>query len=200
MSDTDNNNQAFMSALVTEHFVLQSARGGTTFEASGRSSIYLAAVSTSLVALGFMRSNDNSGAGPFIAAVLPTLWILGELTYKRLVDLSVEDLAYLRSIQKIRTYYSQLTPDAAAYFPTPNEIAGTELVALGRRKSWTGILFGVASTIAAVNSVLGAAAIAIGLNALGTSITFSAIIAIVIAAALFTAHVLHQLRRHRTDT
>lgn len=199
MSEANDNKQAFMTALVTEHFVLQSARGGTTSEGSGRSSIYLAAVSTSLVALGFMRSNDNSGAGPFIAAVLPTLWILGELTYKRLVDLSVEDLAYLRSIQRIRTYYSQLTPDAPEYFPTPTEVAGTELVALGRRKSWIGILFGVASTIAAVNSVLGAAAIAIGLNALGASVTISAIVAIVIAALLFAAHVLHQLQRHQTN-
>ena len=36
--------QAFMSALVTEHFVLQSARSTTVSEAVGRSAVYLTCV------------------------------------------------------------------------------------------------------------------------------------------------------------
>ncbi len=200
MSDEADNTQALMTALVTEHFVLQSARGGTTFESSGRSSIYLAAVSTSLVAFGFLQGNDNASSRVFLATVLPTLWVLGELTYKRLVDLSVEDLAYLKSIQLIRHHYAELTPDAHRFFPAPDTIAGTELVALGRPKTWFGILFGVASTIAVVNTAIAATGIGIGLNHIGLALPATVPIALVLGAILFAAHVLHQLRRHaRSD-
>ena len=41
--------QAFMSALVTEHFVLQSARSTTVSEAVGRAAVYLTCVSLSLI-------------------------------------------------------------------------------------------------------------------------------------------------------
>jgi hypothetical protein len=37
--------QAFITALVTEHFALQSARSATIGEANGRAAIYLSAVS-----------------------------------------------------------------------------------------------------------------------------------------------------------
>lgn len=46
--------QAFMSALVTEHFVLQSARS-TTSEAVGRSAVYLTCVSSSPGRLRVLR-------------------------------------------------------------------------------------------------------------------------------------------------
>jgi len=44
--------QFFINALVTEHFVLQSARGALVGEMVGRGSIYLGAVSSGLIALG----------------------------------------------------------------------------------------------------------------------------------------------------
>jgi hypothetical protein len=46
--------QAFMNALATEHFVLQAARSAIVGEQVGRGSIYLGAVSTTLIALGFL--------------------------------------------------------------------------------------------------------------------------------------------------
>ena len=39
--DDDAKQQALLSALVTEHFVLQSARGVATSEAASRSALYL---------------------------------------------------------------------------------------------------------------------------------------------------------------
>jgi hypothetical protein len=46
--------QAFVSALVTEHFVAQSARSTTIAEANGRTAIYLTSLSSALVAFGFV--------------------------------------------------------------------------------------------------------------------------------------------------
>ena len=45
----------FMSALVTEHSVLQGASSSTVSESGNRVSIYLSALSSGLVAIGFTR-------------------------------------------------------------------------------------------------------------------------------------------------
>jgi hypothetical protein len=62
--------QAFMSALVTEHFVLQSARSATVSEAVGRAAVYLTCVSSSLAAFGFFAAATRRLA-PVVATVLP---------------------------------------------------------------------------------------------------------------------------------
>jgi hypothetical protein len=46
-----------LTVLTTEHFVLQTARGGTIGEANGRAAVYLGALSTALIALGFVADN-----------------------------------------------------------------------------------------------------------------------------------------------
>src|ERR1700730_11412023 len=93
---------AFMTALVTEHFVLQGARGTLTAESASRSALYLASLTGSLIALG-----DAAVLGPFAAAVLPALLILGEFTYWRLVQAGVEDLHHSWEMQRIRVFYRQ---------------------------------------------------------------------------------------------
>ena len=67
---------AFISALTTEHYVLQSAISGNTSEVGTRASLYLFSLSSSLVALGF-ASRSPELFGPFVAIVLPALFILG---------------------------------------------------------------------------------------------------------------------------
>jgi hypothetical protein len=96
--------QAFITALVTEHFVLQSARSATIGEANGRASIYLSVVSSALVAFGFL-AQVATRPDPFVAAVLPALFILGEFTYIRLVDNGVESLL---ALQRIHDYCRDL--------------------------------------------------------------------------------------------
>jgi hypothetical protein len=111
----DSRQQAFMSALVTEHFVLQSARGVATSEANGRAALYLTSLTGALVALGFVAQVGEQ-FDAFAAAVLPALFLLGEFTYVRLLENSIEDWLLQRSIQRIRRYYLALVPEAAAFF------------------------------------------------------------------------------------
>ena len=67
---------ALMSALTTEHFVLQTATSSTISEASARSSLYVFSLSSSLVAMGFMAESREVFI-PFVASVLPALFLLG---------------------------------------------------------------------------------------------------------------------------
>lgn len=68
--DDEGREHAFLTALVTEHFVLQSTRGTIIGEATGRAGLYLGALSSALIALGFAATNDVV-FGPFVAGVAP---------------------------------------------------------------------------------------------------------------------------------
>jgi hypothetical protein len=102
--DQKTREQAFINALVTEHFVLQSARGALVGEMVGRGSIYLSAVSSALIAFGFL-AQVGIRLDLFAAAVLPALFILGELTFVALLRNSLQNIEFLRRMQRIRGYY-----------------------------------------------------------------------------------------------
>ncbi|MFC7105336.1 hypothetical protein ACFQQB_35845 [Nonomuraea rubra] len=74
-----NDDPALMSALTTEHFVLQTAISTATSEESARATLYVMALSSSLVALGFAAPPSPAFA-PLAATLLPALAILGLLT------------------------------------------------------------------------------------------------------------------------
>jgi hypothetical protein len=94
---------AFMSALVTEHFVLQTATSTTVSESAARASLYVFSLSSSLVAMGFaLQSRD--AFGPFVATVLPALFVLGVFTVVRLVETGVENAHFLVGVAHIRSY------------------------------------------------------------------------------------------------
>jgi hypothetical protein len=64
-----------LTALTTEHFTLQGARSQTMSESSSRAALYIGAVSSTLVALGFLGqlslSGHDDGAGVFANASVP---------------------------------------------------------------------------------------------------------------------------------
>jgi hypothetical protein len=78
--------QRLLQALTTEHFTLQTARSATIMESNGRSALFLSTVSSAVVALAFIGQVADVGQPFFLfaLAVLPTLFLLGLLTYLRL--------------------------------------------------------------------------------------------------------------------
>ncbi len=87
------------SFATTEHFNLQTARALTVTEANGRASIYLAALSSILIVLAFIGQISRLGIAfyAFALILLPVLAFVGMVTFLRLVQSSIEDLAYARS-------------------------------------------------------------------------------------------------------
>jgi len=69
----------FISALVTEHFVLQSTASATISESGSRVAIYLSSLSSGLVAIGFASSSPRALAA-LAFTVLPTVFVLGWFT------------------------------------------------------------------------------------------------------------------------
>src|SRR3954462_6761898 len=101
----------------TEHFNLQTARAITVSEANGRASIYMAAISSSLIALAFIGQVSRLGAAfyAFALIVLPVLAFMGVVTFQRLVQSSLEDMAYAQRIGRLRSFYVAVVPELAQY-------------------------------------------------------------------------------------
>jgi hypothetical protein len=195
----DARDQMLMSALVTEHFVLQSARGSTISESTARASLFLSTVSSALVAIGFFATNGDDAL--WIAlAVLPVLVILGEITFVRVLETAIEDVALLDSIQRIRRHYATLAPDAARFFPAPSGSAAVnEMVETGARRGVRAIVFTLATAIAAVTIVLAAALMVIALGGvLDASTWLVGPAAVALVVGLMWGHLHWQRRRFGT--
>ena len=160
MSEDKETHAAFMSALTTEHFVLQTAANATVSDAAARSSLYVVTLSSSLVAIGF-ASRSEWVFVPFATTALTGVVVLGLFTIVRLVDTALENMRYLDGIARIRAYYRTLTPDAPMYFaaehgrwpeaPEPSQALG-QLVALATTS---------ASMVAVINSLVAGTGVAL---------------------------------------
>src|SRR5215204_2963580 len=108
---------AAVTFVTTEHFVLQGARSATIAESNGRASMFLAAVSGGLVALGLVATASSLGAAfyGFALVLLPTLAFVGFVTFERALQSSIEDTEYARRIALLRSYYFEQAPEIAEY-------------------------------------------------------------------------------------
>jgi len=186
---------AFFNALLTEHFVLESARGITVSESAGRSTLYLTTLSSSLVAFGFLAHTPF--ALGYLATVLPVVVLLGVFTYERLVETSLEDVVALAAMQRIRRYYGRLLPGADHYFAMPaGRHAANELLDIGRAPSWHRLLFTVSSAVGFANSIVAGAGIAVLVNILWASDLVSIATGVGAASVIAVAHVAHQVRAY----
>jgi hypothetical protein len=103
--------------VTTEHFVLQGARSATIAESNGRANMFLAAVSGGLVALGLVATASSLGSAfyGFALVLLPTLALVGLVTFERALQSSIEDTEYARRIALLRGYYFGEAPEIAPY-------------------------------------------------------------------------------------
>ncbi|MEV4622276.1 hypothetical protein AB0J74_26630 [Asanoa sp. NPDC049573] len=186
---------AFFNALLTEHFVLESARGITVNESSSRASLYLMTLSSSLVAFGFLASTHF--ALYFLAVIIPVVFILGVFTYERLVETSLEDVAALVSIQRIRRYYGTLLPGADRYFPVPTaERAPNEMIDIGQRGYRRGVFFTISSAIAVINSIVAGSGVSLLVYQPTRSIGIAIGTGAATGAVLIVAHGAYQEHRY----
>lgn len=197
--DPDTGRSAFLTALTTEHFVLQTAANATVADAAARSSLYVFSLSSSLVAMGFISQSPDLFPS-FVAALLPALFLLGIFTIVRLVDTSLENMQYLSGIARIRGYYRTLSPDGEAYFaarsgrwpegPSPALGLGSFIAFLGT----------TASMVAFINSVVGGAGVALLVDALvpGDPVRLGLMCGIVAVAGSMLAFLMFQRWRFST--
>src|SRR4051812_32415142 len=182
----------------TEHFNLQTARAITVSEANGRASIYLAALSSNLIALAFIGPMSQLGVAfyAFALILLPVLAFGGTVTFLRLVQSSIEDIAYAHRIGLVRSYYLSVSPELEPYLVALREtLAAPVHEAPG---AWQ-LTLTVAGMVAVVNSVVVAACaglilVAAGVDSLAIPVTAGAFV----GSAAFALH--HRHHRGARDS
>jgi hypothetical protein len=182
----------------TEHFNLQTARAITVSEANGRASIYLAALSGNLVALAFIGQMSRLGAAFYVFALilLPVLAFVGVVTFVRLVQSSIEDIAYAHRIGLLRSFYLRLAPELDPYLVVVRGTCsappfdGERLVPTAWQLTLT-----AAGMVAVVNSVVVAACAGLVLVAAGVhSLAIPVAVGGVIGTGAFSLHERHHHR------
>jgi hypothetical protein len=197
--DDKERQSAFISALTTEHFVLQTAMNATTSEAGTRASLYILSLSSSLVAMGF-ASRAPEIFVPFVAIVLPALFLLGVFTVVRLVDSNLESMQFLTGIARIRGYYRTLTPEAADHFAAGSgrwpETRAMPALRLGLLVAF---ITTTASMVAFINSIVAGVGVALlaGYLLLENQVILSSSAGAVVAVVLMAAFLGYQRWRYR---
>src|SRR5215467_1137916 len=110
-----------VSIITTEHYNLQTGRSISTSEANGRSSLFVGAVSSGLIALTFVGQISHLGTAFFVFSlvVIPTLVFMGLITFERLLQSGSTDILYARGVNRIRQLYLQYAPQLQNYFILP---------------------------------------------------------------------------------
>jgi hypothetical protein len=180
-----------MSALVTEHFALQSISSATISESGSRAALYLSALSSGLVAIGF-SSSSRRNLEALAFSILPTVFVLGWFTIVRLIDTSVQNIVSRRRIDAIRDYYSSIDPSQARLFESDAAALGV----IGVRYSGSSIFFTMASMILLVNAVVAGATVTLACALPGALTAAAAIpLGLVVAVATLGLGLVYQSRR-----
>lgn len=147
-----------VTILTTEHYNLQNGRASTIADASGRASLFIGAVSMTLVAVAFIGQASGFGTAFFVFSLIlfPTLWFLGMVTFERTLQSAIEDILYARGMSRLRHLFLEHAPDLKPYFvlSTSDDAAAT-LGKLGMAATYWQISLGTPGTIAVITGVIG---------------------------------------------
>src|SRR2546426_4412676 len=102
-----------VTMLTTEHYNLQTGRSMTVADANGRCTLFIGAVSGALIAIAFTGQVSRMGTAFFVFSLvlLPSLLLMGLITFERVLQSAIEDLTYARGIMRIRHLYLSMLPN-----------------------------------------------------------------------------------------
>lgn len=187
-----------VTIMTTEHYNLRMALAMNTTEINGRSSLFVGAVSSALIALAFVGQVSRLGTAFFVfgLTVLAALIAMGLITFARVLDSSNTQFMYARGIARLRHLYLEYAPQMQPYFilSSHDDVEGT-LPEMGVMHSsgWQG-LFSLAGMIAMITSVLVGSFVGLGLAVFGFSLAVTVSAGIV---AFLLSVGLHQLSQWR---
>jgi len=191
----DQNSPMVVTFMTTEHFVLQTARSAGITETVGRAAIYLAAVSSGLIALAFVGQLSRLSGAFYVfgLVLLPTLAFVGVATFERAVRNGVEDVQLAGRIDRIRQFYFDAAPQIARYLPPPGPDASWAIAREAGVSTpfWYQFLT-IAGVLAVVDSVLIGGTIGLAVQAGTGALAASASVGVITGAVALAGHFARQ--------
>jgi hypothetical protein len=197
-----------LQILTTEHWSLLAARSLVYTESMSRTSIFVAALTGSVVALALVAQATEFGTGfvAFALVLLPVVYFLGGVTFVRLIQVNWEDACWVQGMNRIRHAYLELAPELEPYFVTSRYDDDLGIlqssVAMRRWPSWTQAFVAVPGVVAVVDSVVAGAILGIAAFGLDLGTTASLIMggaAFLASLAVFAAWGDRQIERRRGE-
>jgi len=161
-----------VTILTTEHYNLQTGRSMTVADANGRCTLFIGAVSGALIAIAFTGQVSRMGTAFFVFSLvlLPSLFLMGLITFERVLQSVIEDLTYAHGITRIRRLYLDSAPQLQPYFLlAADDKSRQPMLKVGIHPSWWQVFLTTAGMIAAINSVLVGVFVGLLLSAVFTS-------------------------------
>src|SRR5215472_2454332 len=142
--------------MTTDHYSLQTGRSMTIAEVNGRSSLFVGAVSSGLIALAFVGQISHLGTAFYVFSlvVLPTLLFMGLITFERVLQSDMADVIYTRGINRIRHLYLEYAPQMQPYFILSSHDDRRGTFGYEMQTSWLQFFLSMAGMIVVINSVL----------------------------------------------
>jgi hypothetical protein len=194
-----------LQILMTEHWSLLAARSLGYTESMSRASMFIAALSGSVIALALVGQATDFGDGfvAFALVLLPVVFFLGVSTFARLGQNNYEDAIWVQGLNRIRHAYLELAPELEPYFVTSHydDAQGVLLTSLATREpmpllqpfvSVPGVVAVVASVVA--GAIAGIAGLGLELGT-GWSLAVGGL-AFAVSFAAFVAWARHEITRH----
>jgi hypothetical protein len=190
-----------LQILMTEHWSLLGARSLVYTESMARTSIFVAALTGSVVALALVGQATDFGDAftAFALVLLPVVFFLGVVTIVRLSQINWEDAVGVQGMNRIRNAYIELAPELEPYFVTSryDDDRGIMLSTLGMPSVFPPVqgFVAVPGVVAVLDSVVAGAIVGITAHSLGGGagvavalggVTFAVVIALFAAFAFVT--------------
>jgi hypothetical protein len=149
-----------LQILTTEHWSLLSTRTLGYQEMLGRATIFMAALSGTVVALALLAQATNFGPKTlsFALPLLSVALLIGIATFVRSVAINYEDARWVTGMNLLRHAYLKMVPDLEPFFVTGHD-PETDRLSLGhgaqqRLVNLATSLTTTSSVVAALNSIL----------------------------------------------
>jgi hypothetical protein len=181
-----------LQILMTEHWSLLASRSLVYTESMSRTSIFVAALTGSVVSLALVGQATDFGDGfvAFALVLLPVVFFLGVVTVARLGQVNWEDAIWVQGMNRIRNAYLDIAPELEPYFVTSryDDDLGVIQSSIAMRE-WPGRSQGfiaVPGVVAVMDSVVAGAIAAIAVIGLGagTALAFAVGVVLFLASLL----------------
>lgn len=197
-----------LQILMTEHWSLLAARSLVYTEAMSRTSIFVAALTGSVVSLALVAqaTDFETGFVAFALVLLPVVYFLGVVTIVRIAQVNWEDTRWVQGMNRIRYAYLELAPELEPYFVTSrfDDDLGVlqSAVAMRAQPPRTQALVAIPGVVAVIDSVVagaiaGIAGIGLDLGTAGALLLGVAFF--VISLAGFVLWAMRIIARYRTE-
>jgi hypothetical protein len=190
--------------LTAEHWSLLSTRTMGSNEVFSRASIFVEALSGTIISLAFLAQATSFGpaTAAFALVLLPVVLFVGLTTFARAVEINQEDAHWLNGMNLLRQAYLQIVPELEPFFVTGHQrLPDRGPLAHGRRQRLINLTTSLTTTsgvIAALNSVLAGSITSVVCGQLGANAALSIVIGSAISLTSAGSHMAYAGRYRET--